>query len=60
MKISEGLSSSKNMVFSMKKLLNVGVDLTLRRRGKKKQFGWNEEQILLILAADDGFHMRMS
>jgi hypothetical protein len=29
MKISEGLSNSKNMVFNTKKLLNVGVDLML-------------------------------
>jgi hypothetical protein len=48
MKISEGLSNSKNMVFEAKKLLNVGVDLTLWRRGKKKQPGWNERQILWI------------
>jgi hypothetical protein len=42
MKISEGLSNSKNMIFNMKKLLNVGVDLTLRQRGKKKQGGRKE------------------
>jgi hypothetical protein len=32
----EGLSSSKNMVFDVKKLLNIGVDLTLWQRGVKK------------------------
>jgi hypothetical protein len=32
----DGLSNSKNMVFNVKKLLNDGVDLTLRQRGIKK------------------------
>ncbi len=54
-KISKGLSNSKNMVFNMKKLLNVGVGLMLRQRGKKKQYGQNEWQILQILAASDWF-----
>jgi hypothetical protein len=36
MKISEGLSNSKNMVFDAKKLLNIGVDLTLWRRWQKE------------------------
>jgi hypothetical protein len=36
MKISESLSKSKYMVFNIKKLLNVGVDLILRRKGEKK------------------------
>jgi hypothetical protein len=31
-KIFEGLSNSKNMVFNVKKLLNVGLSLTLRRK----------------------------
>jgi hypothetical protein len=30
MKIFEGLSKSKNMVFNLKKLLNVAVDLTAK------------------------------
>jgi hypothetical protein len=42
MKIFEGLSNNKNMVFHVKKLLNAGVVLALRRRGKKKQPGQNE------------------
>ncbi len=46
MKIFGGLSNSKNMVLDMKKLLNVGVDLTQWRRGKKKLFGRNERQRL--------------
>jgi hypothetical protein len=32
-KIFEGLSNSKNMVFNVKKPLNVGLGLTLRRKG---------------------------
>jgi hypothetical protein len=36
MKIFEGFSNSKNMVFNVKKLVNVAVDLTLWRRGEKK------------------------
>jgi hypothetical protein len=35
MKIFEGLSNSKKMVFNVKKLLNVGVGLTLRRKDKE-------------------------
>jgi hypothetical protein len=35
MKIFEGLSNSRNMVFNVKKLLNVGVGLTLRRKSGK-------------------------
>jgi hypothetical protein len=38
----------QNMVFGVKKLLNVGVDLTLWRMGKQKQPGQNERQILRI------------
>ncbi len=38
MKISESLSKSKYMVFNIKKLLNVGVDLILRRKGEKKWY----------------------
>jgi hypothetical protein len=37
MKFFEGLFKSKNMVFNVKKLLNVGLGLTLRRKGGKKQ-----------------------
>ncbi len=48
MKISEGLSNSKKIVLNMKKLSNVGVDLTLRQRGKKQRHGQNEQQILWI------------
>jgi hypothetical protein len=36
MKIFEGLSNSQNMVFSVKKLQDDGVDLLLRRRDGKK------------------------
>ncbi len=32
--IFEGLSNSKNMIFNVKKLLNVGVDLTLQQKGR--------------------------
>jgi hypothetical protein len=45
MKIFEGLNKSKNMVFNVKKLLNVGVDLTLRQKGGKNQCKRNEWQI---------------
>jgi hypothetical protein len=31
------LGNSKNMIFNVKKLLNDGVDLTLRQGGEKKQ-----------------------
>jgi hypothetical protein len=31
----EGLSNSKSMVFNVKKILNIGVGLTLRRKGRK-------------------------
>jgi hypothetical protein len=55
MKIFEDLSKSKNMVFNMKKLLNVGVDLTLQRRGEKKQYEWNELQVLQNYAAECKF-----
>jgi hypothetical protein len=34
-KIFKGLSNTKNTVFNVKKLLNVGVGLTLRRKGGK-------------------------
>jgi hypothetical protein len=36
-KVSEDLSNGKNMVFNVKKLLNI--NLTLRRRGEKEQPG---------------------
>jgi hypothetical protein len=45
MKIFEGLSNSKNMVFNVKKLLNVGVDLTLQQKGGWNRFERNEQQI---------------
>jgi hypothetical protein len=37
LKIFEDLRNSKNMVFKVKKLLNVGVDQTLLRKGEKKR-----------------------
>jgi hypothetical protein len=42
MKTCKDLSNSRNMAFNMKKLLNYGMDLTLRRRGGKKKCKWNE------------------
>jgi hypothetical protein len=45
MKIFEGLSNSKNMVFNVKKLLNGGLGLTLRRNGGENQCERNERQI---------------
>jgi hypothetical protein len=45
MKIFEGLSNSKNMVVNVKKLLHVGVGLTLRRKGGKNRWERNERQI---------------
>jgi hypothetical protein len=45
MKIFEGLSNSKNMFVNVKKLLNVGMGLTLRRKGGKNQCERNERQI---------------
>ncbi len=48
MKIFEGLSNSKNMVFNVKKFLYVGVSLTLWRKGGKKRCEWNELQISWI------------
>jgi hypothetical protein len=35
MKIFEGLSNSKNMIFNVKKLLNVGLGQTLRRMAER-------------------------
>jgi hypothetical protein len=32
-KLYEGLNNIKNMVFNVKQLLNVGVDLTLQQKG---------------------------
>jgi hypothetical protein len=45
MKIFKGLSNTKNMVFNVKKLLNIGVGLTLWRKGRKNRFDQNEQQI---------------
>jgi hypothetical protein len=45
MKIFEGLNNSKNMVLHVKKLLNVGVFLTLQQKGGKNRCEWNEQQI---------------
>ncbi len=45
MKIFEGLSNGKNMIFNVKKLLNVGLGLTLRRKGGKNRFKRIERQI---------------
>jgi hypothetical protein len=47
-KILKGLSNSKYMVFKVKKLLKVGVDLMLQPRGKKKRSRRNEWQFLWI------------
>jgi hypothetical protein len=33
MKIFEGLSNNKNVIFNVKKLLNIGVDLKLQQKG---------------------------
>jgi hypothetical protein len=44
-KIFEGLSNSKNMVFNVKELLNVGLGLTLWRNGRKNRCERNERQI---------------
>jgi hypothetical protein len=45
MKIFEGLSNSKNMVFNVKKLLNIGLGLALWRKGGKNRSEGNERQI---------------
>jgi hypothetical protein len=45
MKIFEGLSNSKNMILNVKKLLNVGLGLRLRRKGGKNRCERNERQI---------------
>jgi hypothetical protein len=45
MKIFEGLSNSKNMVFIVKKLLNGGLGLTLWWNGGENQCERNERQI---------------
>jgi hypothetical protein len=45
MKIFEGLSNSKNMILNVKKLLNIGLGLALRRKGGKNQCERNERQI---------------
>jgi hypothetical protein len=45
MKIFKGLSNSKNMVFNVKKFLNIGVGLMLLRKGGKNQCKQNEWQI---------------
>jgi hypothetical protein len=39
MKIFEGLSNSKNMVFDVKNLFNIGVGLTLRQGAKRSYPG---------------------
>jgi hypothetical protein len=44
-KIFEGLSNSKIMVFNVKKLLNVGLGLTLQQNGEKNRCELNERQI---------------
>jgi hypothetical protein len=48
MKIFDGLRNKKSMVFNVEKLFNFGVDLMLRRRGKKKRPGQKERQFLQI------------
>jgi hypothetical protein len=57
MKISKGLSNNKNMVFNMKKLSNVGVDLTLWRRGERKRFGGMSSRYCGFMAANDQFSL---
>ncbi len=44
-KIFEGLNNSKDMDFTVKKLLNVGLGLTLQRNGGKNRYKRNERQI---------------
>jgi hypothetical protein len=44
MKIFRGPSNSKNMVFNVKKLLNVSVGLMLRGTGGKDQCDRNERR----------------
>jgi hypothetical protein len=56
-KIFEGLSNSKNMVFNVKKLLNVGLGLTLRRNSRKNRCERNERQIYRIFAAEGRFSL---
>jgi hypothetical protein len=41
MKIFESLTNSKNMVFNVKKLLKIGMGLTLWGKGEKKRCEWN-------------------
>jgi hypothetical protein len=55
MKIFKGLSDSKNMIFIVKKLLIVGVGLTLWPKGEKNLCKRNERQIYRIYAADSRF-----
>jgi hypothetical protein len=45
MKTFKGLSNSKNMVFNVKKLLNIGVGLVLQQKGGKNRCKRNEWQI---------------
>jgi hypothetical protein len=43
------------MVFNVKKLLNVGMGLTLRRKSGKNRCEWNELQIRRIYTAEGWF-----
>jgi hypothetical protein len=45
LKIFEDLINSKNMVFNVKRLLNVGLGLILQQKGEKNRCERNEWQI---------------
>jgi hypothetical protein len=48
MKIFKGVSNSENMVFDVKKLLNIVMYLRLQQRDEKKRPRRNDRQILHI------------
>jgi hypothetical protein len=58
MKIFEGLSNSKNMVFNVKKLLNFGVGLTLQQKGGKNRCEQMSGQSSGFTPPKAGFHQR--
>jgi hypothetical protein len=45
LRLLKALAIAKIWFSTIKKLLNIGVDLTLQRRGEKKQPGQNERQL---------------
>jgi hypothetical protein len=59
MKIFEGLSNSKNMVFNVKKLLNVGVGLTLQQKGGKSNASGMSRRSSGFTLPMAGFRQRM-